>query len=389
MTQPNQRRIRQLTRQELYELVWKTPMTRLGEEFGISGNGLAKICDRMDIPCPPRGYWAKKEAGKPVQTLPLPPQKEGTRRAATIRPTVPPQHKSPPQAGAAQLKAQTAAAAVRVPDTTEKLHPMVQAWFAVHRRQQKERAADKRKASRSAFDWSFPLLDDLTERDLYRFRVTSAVFRAVEAAGGQVVSAPVTGKVTFRTDGEEIDCSIVEKLYRPLRKPEGEAAKWTAWPDHHQTGLHSTGFLRVTINTYIEGIRKEWVETEASKIGDSLPEIAGAIIAAGTYRKRRKEELRVAELRRQEEMRQREEVQRLRKIEEQRWDAFREATAAWQEHARLSALLAQLRQRLEAEGDSMVEDRLLSEWIAWAQQRTDTLDPLSGGLSGLFGKISK
>ena len=56
-----------LTRQELYDLVWSTPMTKLAESFGISDVGLAKICDRHRVPKPPRGYWAKKEAGKRVK----------------------------------------------------------------------------------------------------------------------------------------------------------------------------------------------------------------------------------------------------------------------------------------------------------------------------------
>lgn len=56
-----------LTRQELYDLVWSTPMTKLAEDFGLSDVGLAKICERHRIPTPPRGYWAKKDAGKKVK----------------------------------------------------------------------------------------------------------------------------------------------------------------------------------------------------------------------------------------------------------------------------------------------------------------------------------
>ena len=56
-----------LTRRGLYDLVWSTPMTKLAESFGISDVGLAKICDRHRVPKPPRGYWAKKEAGKRVK----------------------------------------------------------------------------------------------------------------------------------------------------------------------------------------------------------------------------------------------------------------------------------------------------------------------------------
>jgi len=56
-----------LTRQEIYDLVWSTPMTKAAESFGISDVGLAKICDRHRVPTPQRGYWAKKEAGKKVK----------------------------------------------------------------------------------------------------------------------------------------------------------------------------------------------------------------------------------------------------------------------------------------------------------------------------------
>jgi len=53
-----------LTRSDLYERVWSTPMSTLAREFGLSDRGLAKICERHDIPRPPRGYWAKLEAGQ-------------------------------------------------------------------------------------------------------------------------------------------------------------------------------------------------------------------------------------------------------------------------------------------------------------------------------------
>ena len=53
-----------LTRAELYEQVWTTPMRKLAPQYGLSDVGLAKICKRLGIPRPPVGYWAKKEVGK-------------------------------------------------------------------------------------------------------------------------------------------------------------------------------------------------------------------------------------------------------------------------------------------------------------------------------------
>jgi hypothetical protein len=61
-----------LTREELYSLVWAKLMTEVGQEFHISDRAMAKVCARRQVPVPPRGYWAKKSAGKSVPKLPLP-----------------------------------------------------------------------------------------------------------------------------------------------------------------------------------------------------------------------------------------------------------------------------------------------------------------------------
>ncbi|MEM5387913.1 hypothetical protein VSR68_30635 [Paraburkholderia phymatum] len=60
------------TRRQLYELVWAGPITALAKSLGVSDVGLAKACRRGDIPLPPRGYWAKLNAGRHVDRTPLP-----------------------------------------------------------------------------------------------------------------------------------------------------------------------------------------------------------------------------------------------------------------------------------------------------------------------------
>ena len=57
---------KRLTRQQLHDLVWDRPMTKLAKEFGLSDVALHKICRKFRVPTPPVGYWAKKAYGKPV-----------------------------------------------------------------------------------------------------------------------------------------------------------------------------------------------------------------------------------------------------------------------------------------------------------------------------------
>jgi len=53
-------------RQKLFDEVWATPVTKLAKDYGLSDVGLRKICVSLDVPLPPRGYWAKLAAGKKI-----------------------------------------------------------------------------------------------------------------------------------------------------------------------------------------------------------------------------------------------------------------------------------------------------------------------------------
>ena len=77
----------QITGAELYEKVWSTPMVTIAKEFGISDRGLAKVCARLEVPVPPRGYWAKLQAGKPVSKVPLPAPRPMTAQETAIQRT--------------------------------------------------------------------------------------------------------------------------------------------------------------------------------------------------------------------------------------------------------------------------------------------------------------
>lgn len=68
----------QISRRDLYNRVWSTPMSKLSRELDISDVGLAKVCRRHNIPRPPRGYWAKLAAGKAPPKPALPSSKIDT-----------------------------------------------------------------------------------------------------------------------------------------------------------------------------------------------------------------------------------------------------------------------------------------------------------------------
>jgi len=61
-----------LSRKELYILIWKNPITQLAKEHNIPADTIRSICKKTEIPMPSSGYWSKLKFNKKVEIPPLP-----------------------------------------------------------------------------------------------------------------------------------------------------------------------------------------------------------------------------------------------------------------------------------------------------------------------------
>ena len=66
-----------ISRQELYEMVWSTPMIKVAQQFKVSSSYMARVCSALRVPRPERGYWAKLAVGKAPEKPPLPDAQSG------------------------------------------------------------------------------------------------------------------------------------------------------------------------------------------------------------------------------------------------------------------------------------------------------------------------
>jgi hypothetical protein len=66
-----------ITRQELYDLVWKESLTAISKRLNIPYTHLRKICAEFNVPIPPNGHWSKLLFGKPVEIIGLPQDYQG------------------------------------------------------------------------------------------------------------------------------------------------------------------------------------------------------------------------------------------------------------------------------------------------------------------------
>ena len=66
-----------VSREELYSLVWAEPVSRLAKRYGLTDYAFRQLCIRLSIPIPRQGYWNKLRAGERPDPPPLPSNYRG------------------------------------------------------------------------------------------------------------------------------------------------------------------------------------------------------------------------------------------------------------------------------------------------------------------------
>jgi len=222
-----------VSREELYALVWEKPMSKLSSEYGISDVGLAKICKRMEIPRPPRGYWAKLDAGRaPPKPKLKKLSKEGLSEVV-ISPTLDP-CESESSIPSFPLKE------ITVPDQLDQPHKLTQKTLTALRKGKpgdrgivvpKNKICLDIKVTKTSIDRACLVMDALLKvMEDEGFRVSVAGERPV--------------KTIVVVDGETIEIGIDEKisqsdhLLTDEEKRKKKRGEWVYPPryDHHPTG---------------------------------------------------------------------------------------------------------------------------------------------------------
>jgi hypothetical protein len=268
---------REISRRDLYDLVWQRPMWKVAPEFGLSGNGLAKLCRRVGIPVPERGYWAKLAHGKRVKRPSLQPAKDDS-ETLVIEATPSSRsalESSMPEPLAALLRAERAALEPIAVPNSPKPHQLVEAWP----RPQKP---------------SYGMPWFTAEGESRRRRIASILFREIERRGGTVSTSNEHERDTHRFNitffNETIEVSFREKLTMVKAPPDPRQSYSYVTTDYHPTGL-----LRLRFENYLDvPIRREWNDRETKRLEERLREILTGLYIAVEAERLRNERFRQA-----------------------------------------------------------------------------------------------
>jgi len=374
----------ELTRDELYRQVWETPMMRLAHQYGITGNGLAKICDRLNVPYPPRGYWAKKAAGKKVITYRLPDADTNIPKRVVIRPT--PLPEKPPEISAeiesTVASARAAAATIGVSNRLVRPHPIIASWLADHER----RKIDAR-LERDPWRRNLIAPVSFSEADRRRHRILDALLKAIEREGGHANQGE--NRVLFAVvQGQRIDFQLREKLKQVRRPLTDEEKRWQSSNDKGwRQELSSTGKLVLSIKTHVPGLQMEWLESDSKKMETLLPDIVATFVTAGPLlaeQKRQRDE--IEHQRRITEQNRYEEQQRQRR-DENRWARFTDLARQWHDTKVARRFFTALK-NAPVNPDLQIGGTGVREWFAWAELHLQSHDPLVNGVEAIFNSVA-
>lgn len=395
---------RTLTRQELYELVWKTPVRRLATQFGISDVGLAKTCKRHQIPTPPTGYWAKKAHGKIVRRASLPPCDDVTLATVTIggnsaadgltvaseKPSLASTFFDPELGRLAEAEARGEKPIV-VPDALRSPHPLVtrtrEGLIAASQDQHyqrqlvlfPQRADDQccldvqvgRKNIGRAMRIMDALIKGLEERD-YKVGVPGQRWQRgmlVEALGGRWqirIREPTVRKNHEPTEKER---EWLKKYPRSSSVPQYDYALSDRLLVELQRG---SGWSICTLRDgKKQRVEDNLVAITLAMLRDADDDRRRAVAAAEEARKRAE----IERQRREEEERRRQEEQR-RKEEQTRIDSLFADAAQWDRCGQVRKYLSAIKELAIERYGFINPDGNVGRWLRWAEDAVERNDPL-------------
>lgn len=393
----------ELERTALYAEVWRTPLIKLAPAYGLSDNGLRKICKKLNVPLPPQGHWNRVAAGRTV--MPPPPLPNAFAAASVSLPNPRPAGPSPFSApeDARWLQEQLAnerepALRVHYATAPTSWHPALVPMRDALRKAMVERAARKaRKAAlvatprtvsgarADAYNWSAHfanedsggmllhthkrfcvVVSELTcERAL---AVLNAFFVAAEARNFTVTLAADRSRFELKLEEIGFTASIRE---RSALNTSGDAAAGRANEEQAAAAPRlalvldrPSGPLEVT-DTARDGVEM--------RLQEVFPRLFRAVVRGREDARERATRIRQADAARAERerlMEEREERLAREKLRVEEKQALISEANRWSDAKNLRAYLQMLSEHV---GDSGGDD--LKAWIRGAQTVADALDP--------------
>lgn len=362
----------ELSREQLYERVWSTPGSTLATEMGISDVALAKRCKKLNVPRPPRGYWARLTAGKKLRKPSLPP---GLTNSTAAKMKGDPQSESSPAA---------ITPSYHLPATNHRLHPAAQDLLTALR------AATPDNEHRMTVEG--PTYPRVTISKKLADRAAKALHVIILAAEARTVpfrkSRSKYDYAYFERgkSNDRLRLDIEEEIVTIKKEPTAQDKRRPSWEWQTRT-RELSGKLTFLIRLPYEQ-RKDvgkWSEEDETPIEQTLEKVVDGICQHYADLEKHREEEAVKRRKEHEEyeLRQQEEAKRKHSAELEnsaraRAEDLLKAAEWWRLHRSVREFIDECeRSWREGQNHELLEDQV--QWLSWAREISRELSPAEKG----------
>lgn len=364
-------RIIKFKREDLYNKVWKTPLTKLAEEYGVSGNGLKKACIKMNIPVLYNGYWRKLETAKDVFKPPLPLVKPSETEIYEMKIEKKEENVLLERYRRLIAQEENPAYKVVVKNRYVRDHPLVSKTRQLLSLERVDSDGMLRIIMKDALNIA------VTPRNLSRaLRIMNALISELEKRNFVVktkMGYHRLPQIILIFDGQEIEINMREvmKITKVKKEHSGSFNKVT----EYERTLVPTGTLRLEIKNYWDnGTTRIVKDTKKQKLEDQLNLFIICIYRVINYdinrHKKWEEENRIQA----EKEKARNLILKQKRLEKEKTEHLFLMAKRWHKTELVRSFITKFEKKLIKENNLTDEKK---DWIKWAKEKADVLDPLN------------
>lgn len=363
------------TREDLYSEVWSTPMTSLAKKYGLSDVGLRKICKRLSIPLPPQGYHLRtKKHPKP----PLPPAPKGTPLVHTAYHCRAPSHLIDNAEGEESIPEiafeNDPDNKIILPPLLSNPHPLTKLTSKALAKAKPDQAGRVSAIHKGGINIS--VYPESVDRALL---LMDTLIKAIYARGYSIAIDENSHSTLLTVQEEAFEICLEERCrridYQPTEKElkKSERLKMRAYPLYSHV---SSGNFVIKATAPFASWEIVAADREKSRLENGLNKtIANLVKYALSVRERRlQREREERERREREEHRQR--MRQLIALEKEKLKQLDTELDLWHRSQRIRQYATAVRQSAIERHGSVEPGSKLDQWLVWAEQQADRLDPL-------------
>lgn len=349
-----------ITRKELYHLIWDQPISKLSTKFKIEPQKLKDICGEKKIPVPTRGHWSKVRFNKEVVKPPLPEIENNNSQINIDTSPKARKFRTDYHRRAYELE-QRKDLKFKDPGRISTYHPLVRA---------SKRLLENIDHSKEKFKfWQvvqehdiLPIHTDLVLRSK-ALRFMNTLIRIVEAMGH---------KMTFEYNcchvkmfGQKTEINLRQKVYR-IRNKDEKGWGGETWEKSNKLEFRAGPSYN----------RKSWIDTDKRKLEEYLPIIVAWIEKDCKYWHDLRAKQAIEENKRLLEQQKLEAIQQEEKLEQAKVIQLFNDSANWNKAQAVKRYID------EMEKQAILENRMnpnTEDYLAWAKEVVNRLNPLNNG----------